>query len=247
MDAVTFQSARKPADMAFLAMAVLVHAALLLVPLADWRDPASTATPRLTVDLRQLPPPVDAEPRTPQAQPAVPAEPEPARESIRQPEPEQRRTARILPDELPPQPDDTQPQEPEAVTERISARQLRELVRQSALPRDDDGPSRNLGSAKPWQPPANWKKHAGAPYLAESENTFNGMTAPEEVEIVDRWTEADGSHNVVVNLPNGDTVCGRAEPYNPMQPLVEPVMMFHPCGGGGKRTFSMPERYRKGQ
>jgi hypothetical protein len=246
MDPVQFQSTRKPADMAFLAMAVLVHAALLLVPLKDWNSQPSAGTPRLTVDLRQLPPPVAVEPPR-ESQPEAQREAEPAEKTERRPEPEERRTARIVPDELPRKPDDAQPQEPGPEANRISAQELRELVRQSALPKDENAPSRHLGTARPWQPPANWNKHAGAPYLAEFDNTFNGMTAPEESEIVDRWVATDGSHNVVVNLPNGDTVCGRAEPYNPMQPLVEPVMMFRPCGGGGKRTFSMPDRYKKGQ
>lgn len=160
---------------------------------------------------------------------------------------EARRTARIIPEELPDEPQETQPEEPDPGQELISARQLRELVRESGTQADASRPALQLGSAKPWQPPANWNKHAGAPYLAEADNTFNGMTAPESVEIVDRWMASDGSHNVVVNLPNGDTVCGRAEPYNPMQPLIEPVMMFRPCGGGGKRTFTMPDRYKKGQ
>jgi len=73
-------------------------------------------------------------------------------------------------------------------------------------------------------------------------NTFDGMMAPVETELVDRWQAADGSANVVINTPNGDTLCGRAEAWNPMQPLLEHLMMFRSCGGGGKRTFSMAAR-----
>ena len=73
-------------------------------------------------------------------------------------------------------------------------------------------------------------------------NTFDGMMAPVETELVDRWQASDGSSNVVINTPNGDTFCGRAEAWNPMQPLVEHLTMFRSCGGGGKRTFSMAAR-----
>lgn len=72
-------------------------------------------------------------------------------------------------------------------------------------------------------------------------NTFDGMMAPGESELVDRWQAADGSSNMVINTPNGETLCGRAEAWNPMQPLLEHLMMFRSCGGG-KRTFSMAAR-----
>jgi hypothetical protein len=167
---------------------------------------------------------------------------------LQEPTPE-RRTARINLEELPIEPDPVQtdaeqlPAEPEAPT----THQLREWIVQSELDKSAIAPERQLGSARSYRPPANWRPHAGAPYLAESDNRFNGMAAPAEVEIVDRWLASDGSQNVVVNLPNGDTVCGRAEPWNPMQPLVEHIMMFRPCGGGGKRTFTMPDRYSQSQ
>jgi hypothetical protein len=45
----------------------------------------------------------------------------------------------------------------------------------------------------------------------------------------------------MVRMPNGELLCGRAEAWNPMSPLVEPVMMYRPCGNG-RRTFEMPER-----
>ena len=74
---------------------------------------------------------------------------------------------------------------------------------------------------------------------------FNGMVLPNKTEIVDRWLAADGSQNVVVNTPDGHTLCGRARAWDPMQPLVEHVMQFRPCGGGGKRTFEMPRRHER--
>jgi hypothetical protein len=119
---------------------------------------------------------------------------------------------------------------------------LRRAVEQAAYARVEEKPGRQLGDQPDYKMPGNWKSGSGAPYLAEFENTFNGMTAPADVEIVDRWQAADGSHRVVLNLPNGDIVCGRAEANDPMQPLVEHIMLFGPCGGGGKRTFTMPHR-----
>jgi hypothetical protein len=68
------------------------------------------------------------------------------------------------------------------------------------------------------------------------------MIAPAETELLDRWQAADGSQNVVINTPRGETLCGRAEAWDPMHPLVEYVMLFRSCGGGGKRTFTMDKR-----
>ena len=85
--------------------------------------------------------------------------------------------------------------------------------------------------------PDNWRAGIGV-----EENLFNGLVVPRKTEIVDRWLAADGSHNVVINTPTGDTLCGRALPWNPMQPLVEHVMQFRLCGGGGQRSFTMPQR-----
>lgn len=231
--------------MAFLAIALLVHAALFLLPLKNWKTTVSNSPPRLTVDLRQLPPP-DRPEVDPEGTPI--ADPLDETVLLEQPKPEpratERHTARIALEELPAKPAELPPA---VATEQLTAQQLRDLIRRAQLHNDASETDRQLGSARPYQPPANWDKNAGAPYLADFDNRFNGMTVPAEVEIVDRWLASDGSHNVVVNLPNGDTVCGRAEAYNPMQPLVEPIMMFRACGGGGKRTFSVPDRYKKGQ
>lgn len=233
--------------MAFLATAMLLHAALLLLPLKTWKVPALPVPPRLTIDLRQLPSPARTEAESEKPQSEAEQIDVASNESLMTEEPEpikaERRTARVALEELPEKPADTSPKE---VPELLTAQQLRDLIRR-AQPQEDAAEDRQLGTARPYQPPANWGKNAGAPYLADFDNRFNGMTVPAEVEIVDRWLASDGSHNVVVNLPNGDTICGRAEAYNPMQPLVQPIMMFRSCGGGGKRTFSMPERYNKGQ
>lgn len=239
------KAALKPRDMAFLATALLLHAALLLLPLKPWKNPSVVTPPRLTIDLRQPP-----QPLPPKAEPdAARSEEIPIEKTVvEKPDPEPleplRRKPRIALEELPAKPADIPPTE---APELLTARQLKELVKRTPLQNGAAAADRQLGTARPYEPPANWDKNAGAPYLADFDNRFNGMTVPAEVEIVDRWLASDGSHNVVVNLPNGDTMCGRAEAYNPMQPLVEHIMMFRPCGGGGNRTFAMPERYKKGQ
>jgi hypothetical protein len=96
---------------------------------------------------------------------------------------------------------------------------------------------RQLGIFFPRPVPENWRSGIGV-----EDNIFNGMVVPRKTEIVDRWLAADGSHNVVINTPTGDTFCGRALAWDPMQPLIEHVMQFRPCGGGGKRSFDMPQR-----
>jgi len=97
--------------------------------------------------------------------------------------------------------------------------------------------SLHLGVYSPRPLPANWTSG-----MVTEDNLFDGMVVPRKTEIVDRWLAADGSHNVVIHTPGGDTFCGRALAWDPMQPLVEHVMQFRPCGGGGKRTFDMPRR-----
>jgi hypothetical protein len=79
-------------------------------------------------------------------------------------------------------------------------------------------------------------------HMGDEDNLFNGMVAPRKTEVVDRWLAADGSHNVVIHTSAGHTFCGRALAWDPMRPLVEHVMQFRPCGGGGKRSFDMPRR-----
>lgn len=97
--------------------------------------------------------------------------------------------------------------------------------------------TRQLGVLAP-QDPAEGRRFS----LDAEPNIFEGMFLPNKTEIVDRWLASDGSHNVVINTPGGETLCGRGMAWDPMQPLVEHVMQFRFCGGGGKRSFEMPAR-----
>jgi hypothetical protein len=105
-----------------------------------------------------------------------------------------------------------------------------------------DGPARQLGDKPLYRPPANWR-----PRDTLGENTPADGLSPRSTGTIDRWLAADGSHNVVVQTAGGDRICGRAEAWNPMNPLLEPVMMFRKCGESGKRRFSMPARFMRSQ
>jgi hypothetical protein len=99
-----------------------------------------------------------------------------------------------------------------------------------------------LGEPDAFERPWNWRRGAGAEALAPFDNTFNGKTAPTKVVIVDRWLAADGSHSVIIETPDGLRMCGRARPWDPLEPLIEPMMMWTVCGGDGARPFKFKPR-----
>jgi hypothetical protein len=94
--------------------------------------------------------------------------------------------------------------------------------------------SRQLGVFMPQAIPDNWR-----PGITVEDNWFNGMVVPAKTEIVDRWQAADGSRNVVLNTTSGETLCGRAQPWDPMRPMHEPVMSFWKCGGASPPSDMM--------
>jgi len=213
----------------------------LLIPLRTAQIQMGHA-PLIEVQLTRAPE------RIPEESVSIPIEP--PSEAEAEPEPPLLQTEASIPvksitlDTLPPKPrvaaDEEEKPSPTTAT-------LFQSVRNLELERPDSPSLRTLGVHSDHGLPENWKAGAGAEALLPEANRFSELFAPAEVEVVDRWLSADGSHNVVVNLPNGETVCGRAQAWDPMQPLVEHVMMFRGCGGGGKRTFdmSMPETRRE--
>ena len=96
---------------------------------------------------------------------------------------------------------------------------------------------RRLGVFVPQALPENWR-----PGIKIEDKLFNGTVLPGKTEIVDRWLSVDGTQNVVINTPGGNTLCGRVEAWDPMQALDERLMHFRPCGGGGRRTFEINKR-----
>lgn len=214
-------------DGAWLVAAMLLHGCLLLIPLSQY-SPLVTEPEILSVSL--LKPPIaeikTIEPVvTPQTieQPAQEPEPAPVPQVAQQTE----ESAEPFPLEA---------DAPELPT----AARLLDSTRQFKWSDPEPSKTRRLGEAPVYAVPGNW-----LPGIELQDNLFDGMMVPARTQVVDHWVAVDGSRNVVLNTPSGETLCGRAQAWDPMHPMVEQLMMFRTCGGGGKRTFKMPDRYLK--
>jgi hypothetical protein len=212
----------------WLLLAILVHACLLLIPSRQALPPAQ-ALHRLAVSLQRSARPPWPDPESTLPEQSVPPTMPPSHAVVESADVEPKRTN-------PPAP----PAQEVGLPPALSAAHLLDLASRLQFDQKPAADSRDLGVFRPQPLPENW-----GPGVPKEANRFDGMVVPDEVEIVDRWLAADGSHNVVVNTPSGDTYCGRAEAWTPLNPLFEPIMMWRPCGGGGKRSFEMPARYRK--
>jgi len=209
-------------DGAWLIAAVLLHGCLLLIPLKQFST--HTATPRvLTIS---LPKPIPRSTRT---------------EDIPVPAAMAEKPPQELPEPQPPRLAQTPEQEPTAEpVEKPSAATLFDSVRRFDWSIQESPKARVLGQPRPYEVPENWRSGINL-----EENLFDGMMVPAKTEIVDQWITADGSRNIVLNTPGGQTLCGRARAWDPLRPMVPQLMMFRTCGGGGKRSFKMPDRFRK--
>ncbi len=233
-------------DITLLLLAAGAHGLLLLLPLR----PALPPVPISPVVSVRLLPWSPAEPVTDKAAAEKPPVPPPLPAVTTPPaHPPSHTDAASKPvDSLTADAAAQQSQDPEQDSQiSWSANALLHAISELDSSLQDDSPAWRLGRPMRSPAPENWQRGTGAQALQPADNLFNGMTVAGQVEIIDRWRAADGSHNVVINLPNGTTVCGRAQAFNPMQPLVEPVMMFRECGGGGPmlripRTLSARER-----
>lgn len=222
----------KKSDVCWLAIAVGAHLALLLVPL---KMPVSETLdqPLISISLTAFVEDSHLEPvKKPPEEPGDLAKPEVV--PIDDAEPDiatDNKVAQIAPIES----------SPDEIKEEVlpSAAQLIESISSIRIESSEPGATRLLGSSFSASPPPNWRAGTGTGASRYGDNWFEGMAAPRGTEIVDRWNSNDGSQNVVVNLPNGKTLCGRRAPPDPLRPMVENLMMFGPCPGGGKRTFSM--------
>ena len=213
----------KKQEAVWLLLAMLAHTLLLFMPIS--RPAVGTSMGNIINISLEAPSPAVTD--NPLPAPTIPSYPHKTKQ---------------FPGNDPPQPAPARPDSPEARSLQehppdfavLTAAGLLENARDGHLDRPAPISVRQLGIHARQELPRNWQ-----PASLPGDNLFNGMTVPDRTEIVDRWLAADGSHHVVLNLPNGETVCGRAEAWNPLQPLVENLMMFARCGGGGKRTFSM--------
>jgi hypothetical protein len=227
---VTDSMRLKRRDGLWLAMAVLLHAILLLVPL---RHIPSVTEISQVVSVSLLAPR--------KKQPVV----EPQEIAVTPPG-ESRPAESHPPRALPPN-ENPAPVKPEAgvfgpddpPVNTTTARLIDSATR-FKWPAMEKDQSRQLGVFMPQAIPDNWR-----PGITVEDYWFNGMVVPAKTDIVDRWLAVDGSHNVVLNTTSNETLCGRAQPWDPMRPMLEPVMTFWKCGGGGKRAFKMPDRYMR--
>ncbi len=237
-------------DLVFFGIALGVHIALLLLPIKAWQTHQSASerpNKNLTLSLSVHRQPVS---KTSSDSVAPPPKTQALVEDQAVPRLDQKKpAAEYSLAEIPPPPQissledqqasDTSPNLP------LNTQQLRQWVEQADGLAPPQQGNRTLGTASSTLPPANWNRHAGAAFFASFDDRSHEPNLPADVTVVDRWQAADGSHQVVVQLPTGESLCGRAEAHNPMQPLVEHIMMFGVCGK--TPTFTMPERFNKGR
>jgi hypothetical protein len=220
----------RKADAGWLAAAIAVHALLLYLPLTRTH---SELPQQIAVEVHLVPfvEEVESSPVMPQQTPEV------AQEAT-----EQRLPEVTQEDSIEPQTDLATPHvqtESEPEQTLPSSARLIASIASIQLHREQAEEHRQLGIHRRQSLPSNWVPGTGTGAAQTSDNMFDGMVLPNSVELVDQWVAADGSRNVVLNLPNGTSVCGRGTAWDPMRPMMEPLMMFRPCGSGGKRTFNM--------
>ena len=205
----------------------MIHGALLLMPFSMPREVAPESE---TISVTFVVPP---QVKPPEEQPVE-------RQLATQP-------SDIIPEEKPallaPEPEEPQAQEPEPLPDtiqvlpkRVSAAQLLQSSADFNLSAPEQQKSQALGTFSAPPLPRNW-----APSLTIDDNLFDGRMAMANSEVMDEWVDAGGEYNVIVKLPSGRVLCGQAQPYSSMDPLVEHVTMWQSCGGDGKRK---PKRRR---
>ena len=222
---------KTPLALRWVLLALAAHLALLTVPESWWREtPAAPGERSVTVRL-ETPAPVPQADPVPETTPpveAIPEAPLPA-ETVPRPAlptealPDATRPAATTPSE----PTQANPDRPTTVFE---VDRLLEAVAAMdwSTPEDARAPSRDTSS--------DVLERLRAPVMPGWNNRFDGMHAPTETEIVDRWLGPDGTHSVVIRAPDGETYCGRQGPVDDMRPWLQMPMLFHKCAGGGKRA-----------
>ena len=206
-------------ELGILAMAIMLHAAFLMLPIKRQLD-ATPADRIVEVNLlpaaASLPPTASAPESQPLAEPVEKEPPEPLPSEPEIPAPS------IAVDEIQPGPTN-----PVLTVARLLDQMQRMEWKPPQATADREAIYRPLTS----------KLYARLkrPVLELEVNLFDELVIPVEVEIVDRWLEPNGTHRVVIHTPTGHTLCGRHEPVDLFRPWLQMPMMFHPCAGGGKR------------
>lgn len=208
-----------------LIIALALHAALLLIPVhRSATEPErsrvevtlASPAPATTVAMPEPAPRVSSRPIPPVTGPLAAAQPKPRRIAAQ---------------------DQQQPPSPPAV----STAYLLEVARDMRWQQPPVAPHA-LGTPRITELPANLAR----PLLPLAPNAFDPYVAPTSTEVVDHWLEPGGAQRVVIRTPSGETYCGRRESWDPLNPLFEPVMMFHGCAGGGRRQAKAPPFQREG-
>ena len=215
---------RTPDWRLIIAAALVLHLGLLLIPLRQALPPLPPRS--VTVEIQRSSPDT-ASARVmpePSAQNAALAEPAPAEESSP--------TAHTRAEQPGPAP--RQPAE-SVSRPSISTAYLLELAHFFDLPtRPDPQADRVPGVAVATALPDNLVR----PLIPPLSNAFDGLVLPREPEVIDQWMDATGIANAVIRTPSGEILCGQLKPWDPMDPLVEHIVMYRNCGGGGQRKPS---------
>lgn len=199
-----------PVQIVIFLLALTLHLALLLVPLHRNKGrPAVETGPVIEVALAS-----------------------PAARVIREPMAEHRASPKAIDGKAIPANQDEVKQAPDKAPVEVTAQPDAAALRR-ALPGQVAGfvrggvPESNSSSLRRLHP--SWNPSWSTPVLEDLETAFSPYFAPAEAVMLDQWQEPGGARRVVMRLPSGDSVCGRAEPWDPLNPLVEPVPMFHRC------------------
>jgi len=212
-------------DILWLSLALLFHAPLFLIPLSTPESAQKTSRiVSVMLTPRQSTKPEQTEKAEPVSRPLTPKA-EPSRGTPLKENPSLPATgteAVVSPAPLP----------------GITAAALIDFARTFRWRLPEVSETRQLGDRPPPRAP-----DSGQSGFHNEKGRLEGTFLPEKTEVVDRWLAADGSQNVVINTPSGQTLCGRAPAWDPLNPLIEHVMQFRTCGGGGERAFKMPDRF----
>ena len=215
----------------WLGVALLLHSALLLVPISTPSGPAPvTEIVSVTLVAQSIINPPRDEPLKHQSEPI----PETIAETIAETDQE------IIPEREPPltasrpkspqQVDPLLPSTP-VLSKSITTAQLLRSASNLKLPLAEKEKSLELGAFRAVTLPGNW-----SPSLKMEDNLFNGRVALAVTKIVDQWVYIGGGYNAVVKTRSGHTLCGQAQPWSPMNPLLEPVVMWRNCDSIRKRN-----------
>jgi hypothetical protein len=216
----------------WLAVAVFLHALLLLIPIGQGplpRPALTTLTVALSRTLQTPPPATPAESSRREAAPAERRLARPGGPNADLPPAAASRAAPLVPAL-------DAGVAPDAAPAPVTTARLLDFAHRREWNLREPSVAPGLEVFRPQPPRPNWR--SGTP---ADGTPADGTAPPAKSGIVDQWLAADGSHNVMIRTSTGQVLCGRAEAWNPMSPLVEPVMTYRACGDG-RRTFEMPER-----